>query len=1056
MERPPAAAQSRGSTEEEVDMIRWRMPRPCWCFVLGAALAAAGGSRVFALEVQSGSLLRAGPRARAAAGKIGALAPAGRAGLEAAKLSAGRKIGPGAPDLAGKKPGEKVLERVAPAPYAKPPAPWKAAAAGGGAGIAGTVCEACPSTAIDCGGTAAGALAEGDCQLGDGSFFDLYRLVLPGQSVVTIEHVSSEFDAYLFLADGICDVVAQNDDCAPGNFSSCLTRTLAAGTYFILANSFSAGEAGAYELRVTCEESLACADCQPADIACGETKSGVLAAEDCARAEGQRVDYYRFELAQPGPVRIELRSVPLDPLLLLFDDDCAEIALNDDCQPGNFDLSCLTVDLAAGTYYIGASSLGPGETGDYEVEVTCPDASPCRDCEVGSVACGGSVSGAIEAGDCALGGSPADVWRLDLAGPTVLDVRLTSSADLAIELLDLTCQVVASSDGCTQGGFAACLSLRQVEAGTYHLRVKGAQPGAAGAYDLSVDCAPFDPCQSCLTGAVACGGEVAGALSDGDCFLPGDGTLYDVWSFNLAESLQVSIDLRSTDFDTYLLLLDSSCEAIASSDNCTGTDSCLVVNLPVGDYLLVANSAVPGAGTYTLSLSCGPNPICEEGCRAGSIACGGQAAGELAPSDCPLGDGSFIDAYSIQLDEPQRVAITLASSSFDAYLLLFDSATCEAIAANDDCDGTNSCLMLDLPPGEYLILANSLLAGATGQYTLGVACSPNPLCTECRAGSVPCNGAVSGTLPETGCRHQDGSFIDVYDLDLLADGQVDIQLTGAFDTFLFLVDSDCNVLATNDDCTEGDTGRSCLSLGLTAGAYAIWVNSFAAGATGDYTLEVSSPDCAPCESCRVGEVACDVPVEGMLPASGCLLPGGRHLDLRDFTLAEAAEVTITVASAVFDPSVTLYDGACAVIASNDDCGTSTLDACLTLDLEPGAYSIGVSNFLPGESGAYSLSVSCGGGPGGRSKPGDCNKDGVFNISDGLCVLGFLFSGVPATLPCGDGGLAHAANISMLDFDGGGSINITDGVAMFLFLFSTGDPHPLGQECQPIADCEDRC
>jgi hypothetical protein len=204
----------------------------------------------------------------------------------------------------------------------------------------------------------------------------------------------------------------------------------------------------------------------------------------------------------------------------------------------------------------------------------------------------------------------------------------------------------------------------------------------------------------------------------------------------------------------------------------------------------------------------------------------------------------------------------------------------------------------------------------------------------------------------------------------------------------------------------------------------------------------------------VGEVSCDAPVDATLPSSGCRLPGKRSLELWELTVEEPEELTIRIESAEFDPSLTLYDASCGIIASNDDCDMSTLDACLTIELEPGTYSVGVNNFLPDESGAYRLSVSCG--RGGQSKPGDCNRDGSFNIADGICVLGFLFDGIPETLPCGDGSPRDAANVSMLDFDGGGAINITDAVAMFLFLFVAGPPHPLGQACQPVVGCEDRC
>jgi hypothetical protein len=281
-----------------------------WCLALGGTFLATGETRLLAIEEKPPKMLPAPFTSRALHEKIRAFAPDSRAGWELEKLSSRGKAGFGVPRLLEKEGGSvKVLrDLIAPEPYAKLAAPSKTAAAGGGAGIAGTPCATCPVAPIDCGGTVSGALVLGDCALGDGSLIDIYRLVLPGPRVVAITHVSQEFDAFLFLVNDICDVLATNDDCSPGDLSSCLTLTLPAGTYFIVANSFAAGETGAYDIRVTCEEPRACEDCLTSAIACGETKSGDLNPEDCTLAQGQRIDYYRLDLAQAGPVTIELRS----------------------------------------------------------------------------------------------------------------------------------------------------------------------------------------------------------------------------------------------------------------------------------------------------------------------------------------------------------------------------------------------------------------------------------------------------------------------------------------------------------------------------------------------------------------------------------------------------------------------------------------------------------------------------------------------------------------------------------------------------------------------------
>jgi hypothetical protein len=95
--------------------------------------------------------------------------------------------------------------------------------------------------------------------------------------------------------------------------------------------------------------------------------------------------------------------------------------------------------------------------------------------------------------------------------------------------------------------------------------------------------------------------------------------------------------------------------------------------------------------------------------------------------------------------------------------------------------------------------------------------------------------------------------------------------------------------------------------------------------------------------------------------------------------------------------------------------------------------------------------------GGRQKPGDCNQDATLNVSDCICLLGHLFQGKPASLPCA----SDDANKVLVDFDGPDvngvvSLNIVDAVHCLHFLFFGGPPHPLGTVCLPIPECLDIC
>ena len=79
------------------------------------------------------------------------------------------------------------------------------------------------------------------------------------------------------------------------------------------------------------------------------------------------------------------------------------------------------------------------------------------------------------------------------------------------------------------------------------------------------------------------------------------------------------------------------------------------------------------------------------------------------------------------------------------------------------------------------------------------------------------------------------------------------------------------------------------------------------------------------------------------------------------------------------------------------------------------------------------------------KRGDTNCNGGVDLSDGIFLLNFLFSGGP-TPCCLDGA----------DSNDSGGLDLSDGIAIFLFLFSGGDepPAPGPFECGPDATDDD--
>ncbi len=95
---------------------------------------------------------------------------------------------------------------------------------------------------------------------------------------------------------------------------------------------------------------------------------------------------------------------------------------------------------------------------------------------------------------------------------------------------------------------------------------------------------------------------------------------------------------------------------------------------------------------------------------------------------------------------------------------------------------------------------------------------------------------------------------------------------------------------------------------------------------------------------------------------------------------------------------------------------------------------------------------------GQQVPGDCNQDSVLDLSDGLCILGFMFLGEPGMLPCQL--VSDLGNMTLLDWQGDKRIDVSDAVSILRFVFMGGIPNALsvpgreGFSCVPILGCPD--
>lgn len=110
---------------------------------------------------------------------------------------------------------------------------------------------ACNTTVgnLSTGDTVTGVLSRESCRLTDGTYADRWRLVLNAPTILTIDMLSDDVDAYLIVRDAAGVEIVFDDDGAGGSDAR-ITHGFAAGTYYVLANSYYSDEFGGYTIIV--------------------------------------------------------------------------------------------------------------------------------------------------------------------------------------------------------------------------------------------------------------------------------------------------------------------------------------------------------------------------------------------------------------------------------------------------------------------------------------------------------------------------------------------------------------------------------------------------------------------------------------------------------------------------------------------------------------------------------------------------------------------------------------------------------------------------------------
>jgi thiol-disulfide isomerase/thioredoxin len=305
-------------------------------------------------------------------------------------------------------------------------------------------------------------------------------------------------------------------------------------------------------------------------------------------------------------------------------------------------------------------------------------------------------------------------YQLDLGSKDIDPYLYLKSADGAKTLAE-------DDDG--GGGLDSRILYTPEETATYQVGATALTAGQMGDFTLTIS----------AKGAVAKAGgqelklkdgkaQVQGQLANGDPVEQGKSC--KVFTCKFAQGKSYRLDLDSTDFDAYLMLLGPTGRVVAQDDDGGGNlNSRILWNAePGGTYRILATSlGGKDVGNFTLTVTEGGAAKVAKAEEIELKDGKAEIQGQLTTEN-PRFENKYAKPYRIKLEAGKSYRIDLVSTDFDSFLYLLGPKG-EILARDDDGGGDlNARIVYDVKTtGTYQIQAASLGAPANGNFTLSVA-----------------------------------------------------------------------------------------------------------------------------------------------------------------------------------------------------------------------------------------------------------------------------------------------------------------------------------------------
>lgn len=214
-------------------------------------------------------------------------------------------------------------------------------------------------------------------------------------------------------------------------------------------------------------------------------------------------------------------------------------------------------------------------------------------------------------------------------------------------------------------------------------------------------------------------------------------------------------------------------------------------------------------------------------------------------------------------------------------------------------------------------------------------------------------GTTSGALTTGDCTLSDGSFIDYYSTTLTAGAYLFNQSSTAFDTYLFLLTGDRNLIGFDDDDPQLTTNSVIKAL-LPAGDIILGANAYP-GSSGSYNL-TSAVTASAVTGCEDVFVVRGTTTTQDLQTTDCQATSS-YADNYLIALRAGQSITVTMSSSAVDSFLELYYFT-GRVTFNDNQSTTSNDAQFTYTATVSDVFIISAQSAGGTpaAGAYTLTI----------------------------------------------------------------------------------------------------